>query len=1100
MLTWNSDGTAVCEFPLKQKCSFQVPPSRLLNDVLRVGVVTKDRLTQDRPDLAEGFLPLSGFVGDGNFAFINSTQWCQLYGKDPLARKGSTGKFKRKVSRGSVGSSGRKDSGGGADGAAADDVAPLLAWLNDVAACATLGTATASGLVAATKGKQWADLVPAIGMSGQPAEAVHKAQALWELYSSEACHLDTLEVLCHPFLAVLQQVQATATSDLRNRAPFLAAVNLHRLFSCVDTLRQASTRFMRRLAASMRIPDQSGGNDSRMFGIDGDSADEHTTSDATIYAMATQTSAIVEAVEALKGELLPAEMEYRLRQKASRVYLKNLTESEDPHFQTYLKWCESDSRCGRMSLSDLLVQPLQRLTRYPLLLRSIIKGANGPEEASNLTACLESLEKAIDAHNRVIEEHESTAHLGRVEEQLIWPSLLERQPKDYVPDALRKQFSLRPEVSLKDELHDLDTMAVRRGFTYEGMLHMLGKRGLPYQSVFAYLFGDVFLLASSNQGSGTNTSKSGTGKDSKNGKKSRLVEGQVHHISKIQVIDIPEQSQSKNCFVMLFMDGFNNAYEFKTFQVASRYEKADWMRHLQSRIDLCSDPNRTTHGNGVQRSSSGRSTGSGRVSPGGSVGDSSRERDARRTRMAPSRAPLGGNASLRKTNSARDLGSALAASTEPEGFWGLDHLSSNADAPVTLQPIRTIQKQQARARQLPTPISRTRSLPKTPADSFEWDDFCAATPALVEATDYQSAWSAAPGVPVRVTNPPIKRTGSLQTLHRHGSGKHLPTPPPLSTGPNRTSSFGAMSNRGQYADDVDSTTISYRGMPTSTDETLGFNDHHLMASDTFDEPDDAISLGSLSLMSHSSLSSLDRPRVNIHAAADRAPFSAPMSWQTLAAAASATKNADSTQTNTFVEHVTYERSVEVRSDGSGGTTMVETHKSSSSRSLAAQATVIATAQPPTTPPTAASPRTLPGDGNAIEYKTGGRRYSSGPATSPSPRPPAASHRTPRPTSTRQYARSLSPRTDIVPYNNAIVNSTSSPVPPPPRERGDDLFPNADAFAEKLLAVEDIDFTISSIPPADPPTKSTFALPDHTTVHPAPRPPKQNKKGFTYVIV
>lgn len=34
-----------------------------------------------------------------------------------------------------------------------------------------------------------------------------------------------------------------------------------------------------------------------------------------------------------------------------------------------IQWCESDSRCNRLQITDLLVAPLQHLTKYPLLLK-----------------------------------------------------------------------------------------------------------------------------------------------------------------------------------------------------------------------------------------------------------------------------------------------------------------------------------------------------------------------------------------------------------------------------------------------------------------------------------------------------------------------------------------------------------------------------------------------------------------------------------------------------------------------------------------------------------------------------------------------------------
>lgn len=37
------------------------------------------------------------------------------------------------------------------------------------------------------------------------------------------------------------------------------------------------------------------------------------------------------------------------------------------------QWCENRPECKRLKLSDLLVKPMQRLTKYPLLLKAILK-------------------------------------------------------------------------------------------------------------------------------------------------------------------------------------------------------------------------------------------------------------------------------------------------------------------------------------------------------------------------------------------------------------------------------------------------------------------------------------------------------------------------------------------------------------------------------------------------------------------------------------------------------------------------------------------------------------------------------------------------------
>lgn len=39
----------------------------------------------------------------------------------------------------------------------------------------------------------------------------------------------------------------------------------------------------------------------------------------------------------------------------------------------YLQWAEAQKQCNRLKLTDLLVKPMQRLTKYSLLLQAILK-------------------------------------------------------------------------------------------------------------------------------------------------------------------------------------------------------------------------------------------------------------------------------------------------------------------------------------------------------------------------------------------------------------------------------------------------------------------------------------------------------------------------------------------------------------------------------------------------------------------------------------------------------------------------------------------------------------------------------------------------------
>lgn len=43
-----------------------------------------------------------------------------------------------------------------------------------------------------------------------------------------------------------------------------------------------------------------------------------------------------------------------------------------------LQWAEKHKQCNRLKLSDMLVKPHQRLTKYPLLLKSVLKKTEEP--------------------------------------------------------------------------------------------------------------------------------------------------------------------------------------------------------------------------------------------------------------------------------------------------------------------------------------------------------------------------------------------------------------------------------------------------------------------------------------------------------------------------------------------------------------------------------------------------------------------------------------------------------------------------------------------------------------------------------------------------
>ncbi|XP_061463514.1 intersectin-2 isoform X3 [Rhineura floridana] len=106
---------------------------------------------------------------------------------------------------------------------------------------------------------------------------------------------------------------------------------------------------------------------------------------------------------------------------------------EEPEFKEFLKKLASDPRCKGMPLSSFLLKPMQRITRYPLLIKSILE--NAPEthpDHINLKLALECAEELCSQVNEGVREKENSDRLEWIQshvqceglaEQLIFNSL-----------------------------------------------------------------------------------------------------------------------------------------------------------------------------------------------------------------------------------------------------------------------------------------------------------------------------------------------------------------------------------------------------------------------------------------------------------------------------------------------------------------------------------------------------------------------------------------------------------------------------------------------------------------------------------------------------
>ncbi|KAM4771591.1 intersectin-2 [Rhinophrynus dorsalis] len=113
--------------------------------------------------------------------------------------------------------------------------------------------------------------------------------------------------------------------------------------------------------------------------------------------------------------------------------LLQLKTDEEPEFKDFLKRLATDPRCKGMPLSSFLLKPMQRITRYPLIIKNIIENtAESLPDHSNLKFALERAEELCSQVNEGVREKENSDRLEWIQthvqceglaEQIIFNSL-----------------------------------------------------------------------------------------------------------------------------------------------------------------------------------------------------------------------------------------------------------------------------------------------------------------------------------------------------------------------------------------------------------------------------------------------------------------------------------------------------------------------------------------------------------------------------------------------------------------------------------------------------------------------------------------------------
>ncbi|CAG8576933.1 3066_t:CDS:10, partial [Cetraspora pellucida] len=147
--------------------------------------------------------------------------------------------------------------------------------------------------------------------------------------------------------------------------------------------------------------------------------------------------------------------------------------SVDKKFADFLKKIQQDPQCGSLDLSSFLLKPLQRITRYPLLIRQILHYTSKDNiDHQNMMQALHKAEKILEETNEAAREQENQMKLNEISNLVDLENLEE-----------------------KLDLTSMTRLVGKRQFILEGPL----KKAKSGRNLYGYLFNDILLLRHSNK-------------------------------------------------------------------------------------------------------------------------------------------------------------------------------------------------------------------------------------------------------------------------------------------------------------------------------------------------------------------------------------------------------------------------------------------------------------------------------------------------------------------------------------------------------------------------------------------------------------------------
>ncbi|XP_035511891.1 pleckstrin homology domain-containing family G member 5 [Morone saxatilis] len=341
----------------------------------------------------------------------------------------------------------------------------------------------------------------------------HQQEAIWELLQTEATYIKKLRVITDLFLSGLLNLQESG---------LLTEAEPPKLFSNIQEIVRLHTS----LWNQVMLP---------------------------VLEKARQARALLDPTDLHHGfrtfgSRFQPYIRYCMEEEGCMEYMRTLLRDNEL-FRTYVTWGETHKQCNRLKLADMVAKPHQRLTKYPLLLKSILKKTDEPSAREIVNSMVATVERFINSVDSQMRQRQEKQKLATISARIDSYEAVEGSSEEV--EKILKEYNR------------FDLMAPMRGISPEEtrQLHLEGalrmKEGKDSRmEVYCVLFTDLLLIT----------------KPGKRVEKVKIIRQPllIHNV-------VCKELKDPGSFILIYLNEFKSAVAAYTFQANSATQGRSWI-------------------------------------------------------------------------------------------------------------------------------------------------------------------------------------------------------------------------------------------------------------------------------------------------------------------------------------------------------------------------------------------------------------------------------------------------------------------------------------------------------------------------------------------